>query len=130
MVQGWASVANAGPTMYQDNYVEQHHEELSLFEQCLRGSYNIGVILAQRFQHLPNSGVLSTFHLVIITRLYCLDYVTTHGRYLVPKVILPPTPPPPPPPLSLNARNLTDHLHQKMRDKKYFNKFHYIFINL
>ena len=51
-------------------YVKQHDEEISLLEQCLRGSHNIVVILAQRFPHLPNSGVLSTFHLVIITRLF------------------------------------------------------------
>ena len=49
--------------------IKQHHEEISLLEQCLRGSHNIVVILAQRSPHLLNSGVLSTLHLVIITRL-------------------------------------------------------------
>ena len=46
VIQRWARVANSGPTLYQDNYVKQHHEELVLFEQCPRGSHNIGVILA------------------------------------------------------------------------------------
>ena len=39
--------------MDQDNYVKQHHEEISLFEQCLLGSHNIGVTLAQRSRHSP-----------------------------------------------------------------------------
>ena len=29
-----------------------------MFEQCLLGSHNIGVTLAQRSRHLPNSGVV------------------------------------------------------------------------
>ena len=62
-------------TLYQDNYVKQHHEEISLFEQYLRGIYDIGVTLAQRSRH---SGVLSTFHLVIITRLS--SWLRNHAR--------------------------------------------------
>ena len=45
----------------------QHHEEISLFEQYLHGGHDIGVLLDKR--SLAPSGVLSTFHLVIIARL-------------------------------------------------------------
>ena len=38
-------------------YAKQHHEEISLLEQCLCGSHNIVLILAQRSPHLPNCSV-------------------------------------------------------------------------
>ena len=68
-----ASVANGGPTLYQD--VKKHHEERNLFEQYLRGCHNIGVILIQPSRHLCFVNVSLGDNYVPI--------VLTHGRYLV-----------------------------------------------